>query len=100
MTAAARLRVGVLGLSHDHVWANLRSVAEGELGALTAVAEPDALLGARAVANVLEHHVTGDDGLDGTVEIARGRCGDEAVRPGPELAAEAGAEETRDDPDV
>ena len=47
MTAAARLRVGVLGLTHDHVWANLRSVAEGELGALTAVAEPDALLRAR-----------------------------------------------------
>jgi predicted dehydrogenase len=47
MTPAARLRVGVLGLSHDHVWANLRSVAEGELGALTAVAEPDALLRAR-----------------------------------------------------
>lgn len=47
MTAAARLRVGVLGLSHDHVWASLGSVAEGELGALTAVAEPDALLRAR-----------------------------------------------------
>ena len=47
MTPAARLRVGVLGLSHDHVWANLRSVAEGELGTLTAVAEPDALLRAR-----------------------------------------------------
>ena len=47
MSAAARLRVGVLGLSHDHVWATLRSVAEGELGALTAVAEPDALLRAR-----------------------------------------------------
>jgi predicted dehydrogenase len=47
MTPVARLRVGVLGLSHDHVWANLRSVAEGELGALTAVAEPDALLRAR-----------------------------------------------------
>ena len=47
MTPAARLRVGVLGLSHDHVWANLRSVVEGELGALTAVAEPDALLRAR-----------------------------------------------------
>ena len=34
MTSAAPLRVGVLGLSHDHVWANLRSVAEGELGVL------------------------------------------------------------------
>jgi len=47
MTPSARLRVGVLGLSHDHVWGNLRSVAEGELGTLAAVAEPDALLRAR-----------------------------------------------------
>jgi predicted dehydrogenase len=47
MTAMARLRVGVLGLNHDHVWGNLRSIAGGELGTLTAVAEPDALLRAR-----------------------------------------------------
>jgi len=39
-----RLRVGVLGLSHDHVWASLASVATGELGTLAAVAEPDPLL--------------------------------------------------------
>jgi predicted dehydrogenase len=37
----ATLRVGVLGLSHDHVWASLASVASGELGTLVAVAEPD-----------------------------------------------------------
>ena len=40
----ARLRVGVLGLSHDHVWANLAAVAAGEPGVLVAVAEPDARL--------------------------------------------------------
>ena len=40
----ARLSVGVLGLSHDHVWSNLAAMAAGDLGALTAVAEPDPLL--------------------------------------------------------
>ena len=47
MSAPARLRVGVLGLSHDHVWGNLRSLAAGELGTLAAAAEPDPLLRAR-----------------------------------------------------
>jgi predicted dehydrogenase len=40
----ARLNVGVLGLSHDHVWPNLVALATGELGRLAAVAEPDAQL--------------------------------------------------------
>jgi predicted dehydrogenase len=39
-----RLRVGVLGLSHDHVWANLAALAKGDLGTLVAVAEPDSRL--------------------------------------------------------
>jgi predicted dehydrogenase len=43
-TARARLRVGVLGLSHDHVWSNLASVAAGERGALVAAADPDPAL--------------------------------------------------------
>ena len=43
----ARLRVGVLGLSHDHVWANLAALAAGDLGALAAVSEPDPELRAR-----------------------------------------------------
>jgi predicted dehydrogenase len=38
---AARLRVGVLGLSHDHVWGNLATVATGELAVLVAGADPD-----------------------------------------------------------
>jgi predicted dehydrogenase len=33
--------VGVLGLSHDHVWSNLAAVAAGDLGRIVAVAEPD-----------------------------------------------------------
>jgi predicted dehydrogenase len=40
----ARLNVGVLGLSHDHVWGNLAAVETGEHGRLVAVAEPDAQL--------------------------------------------------------
>ena len=39
-----RLRVGVLGLSHDHVWANLAAIVAGEPGVLVAAAEPDARL--------------------------------------------------------
>jgi predicted dehydrogenase len=40
----ARLNVGVLGLSHDHVWSNLTALTGGPLGRLVAVAEPDAQL--------------------------------------------------------
>jgi predicted dehydrogenase len=36
----ARLRVGVLGLSHDHVWGNLAAIAADELGRVVAAAEP------------------------------------------------------------
>jgi predicted dehydrogenase len=44
MPAVARLGVGVLGLSHDHVWANLAAIAAGDDGRLVAAAEPDAAL--------------------------------------------------------
>jgi predicted dehydrogenase len=40
----ARLSVGVLGLSHDHVWGNLAALMAGDLGQLVAAAEPDAQL--------------------------------------------------------
>jgi predicted dehydrogenase len=43
----ARLRVGVLGLSHDHVWGNLAALQAGEHGRLVAAADPDARLRAR-----------------------------------------------------
>ena len=39
--AMARLRVGVLGLSHDHVWGNLAALHAGQHGRLVAAAEPD-----------------------------------------------------------
>jgi predicted dehydrogenase len=35
------LRVGILGLSHDHVWGNVASLAAGGLGRLVAAADPD-----------------------------------------------------------
>jgi len=40
----ARLDVGVLGLSHDHVWGNLAALAAGDGARLVAAAEPDARL--------------------------------------------------------
>jgi predicted dehydrogenase len=40
----ARLRVGVLGLSHDHVWGNLAALDGGAHGRLVAAADPDARL--------------------------------------------------------
>ena len=43
----SKLNVGVLGLSHDHVWGNLSALATGELGRVAAVAEPDAELRAK-----------------------------------------------------
>ena len=42
--AMARMRVGVLGLSHDHVWGNLTALAAGDLGQAVAAADPDPLL--------------------------------------------------------
>jgi predicted dehydrogenase len=44
---AEPLRVGVLGLSHDHIWPNLRALANGSVGRLVAVAESDPKLLAR-----------------------------------------------------
>ena len=43
----ARLRVGVLGLSHDHVWPNLAAIAGSDLGRLVAAADPDPRLRVR-----------------------------------------------------
>jgi predicted dehydrogenase len=41
---ATLVRVGVLGLSHDHVWGNLAALASGEAGRLVAASEPNARL--------------------------------------------------------
>jgi predicted dehydrogenase len=56
------LRVGVLGLSHDHVWGNLAALAGSPDARLVAVSEPDAALRARlardhgGVAALADHH--------------------------------------------
>ena len=44
MPVMARLNVGVLGLSHDHVWGNLAALRAGDHGRLVAAAEPDSRL--------------------------------------------------------
>ena len=44
MPPMAHLNVGVLGLSHDHVWGNLAALHAGEHGRLVAAADPDARL--------------------------------------------------------
>jgi predicted dehydrogenase len=44
------LRVGVLGLNHDHIWPNLRALAAGNVGRLAAVAESDPALLSRLAA--------------------------------------------------
>jgi predicted dehydrogenase len=58
----SKLNVGVLGLSHDHVWGNLSALATGELGRVAAVAEPDPELRAkvRSLHGGVEVHDTFD----------------------------------------
>jgi predicted dehydrogenase len=38
---ADQLKVGVLGLTHDHIWGNLEDLAKSEHGILAAVADPN-----------------------------------------------------------
>ena len=37
----AKLRVGALGLTHDHIWSNLADLRASDLGELVAVADPN-----------------------------------------------------------
>src|SRR5262249_25204209 len=66
MAAMARLNVGVLGLSHDHVWGNLRALRDGERGRLVAAAEPDSALPDRMRA--LDGGVALHDSFDALLE--------------------------------
>jgi predicted dehydrogenase len=42
--ATSKLRIGVLGLTHDHVWENLTNLQESDLGQLVAAADPNSPL--------------------------------------------------------
>src|ERR1700689_4997983 len=53
--------------------------------------ETDLLLGKRAMAHGLKHHVAGYHQLDRPVQVACRGGGDQAVCPGPKLASETGA---------
>lgn len=57
------LRVGVLGLSHDHVWPNLKALEAGDVGRLVAVAEPDPALRDRLTSeqSTVQTHETYDE---------------------------------------
>jgi len=61
-----RLNVGVLGLSHDHVWGNLSALAAGHHGRLVAAADPDA--GLRDRLRALHGAVATHDTFDGVLE--------------------------------
>ncbi|MFN8525755.1 MAG: Gfo/Idh/MocA family oxidoreductase [Chloroflexota bacterium] len=43
----AKLRIGIMGLSHDHVWPNLDALMAGDLGEPVIAADPDPELRAR-----------------------------------------------------
>ena len=47
---ADKLRIGVLGLSHDHVWENLKALHESGVGTLVAAADPHPELRSQAEA--------------------------------------------------
>ena len=38
---AKKIRVGVLGMTHDHIWSNLRDLKASSLGELVAAADPN-----------------------------------------------------------
>src|SRR5439155_355564 len=61
-----RLNVGVLGLSHDHVWGNLAALAAGHHGRLVAAADPDA--GLRDRLRALHGAVATHDTFDAVLE--------------------------------
>jgi predicted dehydrogenase len=46
--SAQKLRVGVLGMTHDHIWGNLADLKQSSLGELVAAADPNEELLAKA----------------------------------------------------
>jgi predicted dehydrogenase len=80
-------RVGVLGLTHDHVWPNLKALAAGSVGKLVAVAESDPALLARLHREQGDvdtvdsyHHLLTRDDLDAVFVYADNRTSAEMAR--------------------
>src|SRR5690242_2795002 len=83
-----KLQIGVLGLSHDHIWENLQALANAQDGVLVAAADPHPELRAKVAAlgceQVFEDYA---QLLDGAKLDAVYIYGDN--RAGAELGAEA-----------
>ncbi len=77
-----------------------RVVHKGDKFAVGRGADTDSLLGPRAMADGLKHHVAGHHKLDGAVQVAGRGGGDQAVCPGPKLASEAGAKKAGNDANI
>jgi predicted dehydrogenase len=56
----ARLRVGVLGLTHDHIWGNLDNLLKVEGAELVGAAEPDQLLREKFLARYGDRRIAGN----------------------------------------
>jgi predicted dehydrogenase len=71
----ARLRVGVLGLTHDHIWSNLRSLVQLDGAELVAAAEPNGPLRERFAAEFGKPTFDGYDALlDGRLDLQAVFC--------------------------
>lgn len=90
--ANAKIRVGVLGLTHDHVWGNLNNLVKHADAELVGAAEPDTVLRDRFQSQYGEKVIVSD-----YAELLNGRHNLQAVfifadnRTSAELGAEAAA---------
>ena len=79
--AMGRIRVGVLGLTHDHIWGNLDRLSQLDTAELVGVAEPDVGLrekfreryGAKVAAAEYDALLDGDHGLQAVFVFADNR---------------------------
>src|SRR5437763_11556915 len=72
-------------------------VLERDQLSLSGGAETHPLLRARTMTDTLEHHLAAEDEFDRFAQLPRRRDGERTMRPGPELAAETGANKLGDD---
>ena len=90
--------VFVIIVAHRHVIDVV--VHERDQLAVPGCAEPNTLLSTRPVPDRLEHHLAADDQLHRLSELPGRCCGKRNMGPGIELAAEARAQELRNDSHV